>query len=178
MAYQRKKLNLSVKHKFQMWLLIRIFGTVILSSIIAAVILYFYSRHEISGNFYSAHIQLRRVSDLLMPVIAAGSIVSLTAGMVLALFLPQKIAGPLFHIEKSLRQLGTGNLQVRIKLRRNDTLEEFAEIANTSISDLHERMQAVMNAHETLEKVLADNEDPEVAKSLIQQKTALALFKV
>ena len=178
MTYKRKKLNLSVKHKFQMWLLIRIFGTVILSSIVAAVILYFYSRHEITANFYSAHIKLRRVSDLLLPVIVAGSFVSLGAGMILALFLPQKIAGPLYRIEKNLRQLGTGNLKVQVKLRHDDTLNEFVEIVNNSINDLHERMQAVKNAHEVLEKALADNQDPEVIKQLTQQKTALALFKI
>ena len=178
MRYKRKRLNLSVKHKFQMWLLIRIIGTVILSSLIAALILYFYSRQEISSNFYNAHIKLRRVSDLLLPVIAAGTFVSLLSGMVLALFLPQKIAGPLFHIEKNLRELGAGNLKLKVKLRRDDTLEEFVEIVNDSISGLHERLQTVKNAQDDLEKSLTGNQDPEVIKTLARQKSALHLFKL
>ena len=84
--YKRKKLNLAVKREFQIWLLIRIGGVVIVSSLVAVLILYLYSRQEIATSFYAAHIQLRRVSDLLFPVIAAGAIVSLLSGLGLALF--------------------------------------------------------------------------------------------
>ncbi|MFO7605805.1 MAG: methyl-accepting chemotaxis protein, partial [Desulfurivibrionaceae bacterium] len=94
MHYKRKKLNLAVKKEFQKWLLVRILGTILLSSVVAAVILYFYSSRELGESFYDAHIKIRRVSDLLLPVILAGSFVSLLSGTLLALFLPQKIAGP------------------------------------------------------------------------------------
>src|SRR6056297_3859872 len=75
--YKRKKLNLTVKREFQIWLLLRIIGVIVISTLVAVVILYFYSRQEISASFYSAHIQIRRVSDLLLPVIAAGAFISL-----------------------------------------------------------------------------------------------------
>src|SRR3989339_1256756 len=101
--YKRKKLNLKVKRDFQKWLLARILGVVVLSSLLAALILYFYSYREITDSYYDAHIKIRRVSDLLLPVVLAGSFISLISGMLLALFLPQKIAGPIYRIETDLQ---------------------------------------------------------------------------
>ena len=141
MHYKRKKLNLQVKNQFQRWLLIRILGTVILSSVVAAIILYLYSSQEIGESFYDAHIKIRRVSDLLLPVIIAGSFVSLLSGALLALFLPQKIAGPVFRIEEDLKEIQAGNLKKEIRLRQGDPLKELAQVINTTISFLCSKIE-------------------------------------
>lgn len=107
---QRKHLNINVKSEFQRWLLLRIFGVVLLSALAAALVLYFYARHETITTFYDAHIKLRRVSDLLFPVVLSGAGVSLLGGLALALFLPQKIAGPLYNIERTLGYVRAGSL--------------------------------------------------------------------
>lgn len=136
MYNKRKKLNLKVKSQFQRWLLLRMLGTVLLSSVVAAIILYLYSSQEIGGSFYDAHIKIRRVSDLLLPVIIAGSFVSLLSGTIVALFLPQKIAGPVFRIEQDLKEIQAGNLKKEIVLRKGDPLRDLAETINTTISFL------------------------------------------
>jgi nitrogen fixation/metabolism regulation signal transduction histidine kinase len=141
MYYKRKKLNLSVKKEFQKWLLIRILGTVLLSSVVAAAILYFYSSREIGESFYEAHIKIRRVSDLLLPVILAGSFVSLLSGAMLALFLPQKIAGPVFRIEEDLKEIQEGNLEKEIRLRQEDPLKELAQAINQTIAFLRAKIE-------------------------------------
>ena len=84
--YQRKRLNINVKSEFQRWLLWRIFGVVLISAVVAALVLYFYARHETITTFYDAHIKLRRVSDLLLPVVLSGVGVSMLSGLALALF--------------------------------------------------------------------------------------------
>ena len=141
MHYKRKKLNLKVKTQFQRWLLVRILGTVILSSVVAAIILYFYASQEIGESFYDAHIKIRRVSDLLLPVIIAGSFVSLLSGTLLALFLPQKIAGPVFRIEEDLKEIQAGNLKKEIRLRQGDPLKELAQVINATISFLCSKIE-------------------------------------
>ncbi|MCA1796787.1 MAG: hypothetical protein LC645_04440 [Geobacteraceae bacterium] len=55
--YKRKHLNVKVKSEFQRWLLWRIFGVVLLSALVAALVLYFYARHETISTFYDAHIE-------------------------------------------------------------------------------------------------------------------------
>jgi len=140
---QRKILNLQVKKSFQRWLLLQVTGAVLLSAGLAAVVLYFYARQEVGESFYSAHVAIRRVSDLLLPVILAGTAVSLVAGGLLALFLPQKIAGPLYRFEESLRQLGEGDLTVKVVLRKGDILVDFADTVNETIEQLRERVTVI-----------------------------------
>ncbi len=142
MQYKRKKLNLKVKRQFQMWLLVRILVTVFLSSLVAAVILYFYARQEITGSFYDAHIKIRRVSDLLLPVVLAGSFISLISGAFIALFLPQKIAGPLFSIEKSMRDIQKGNLSTVVRIRNNDPLQGLVRNINAALDTLRSKIGA------------------------------------
>jgi methyl-accepting chemotaxis protein len=171
--YKRKKLNLGVKREFQIWLLVRILGVVIVSALVAVLILYLYSRQEISSSFYSAHIQIRRVSDLLLPVMAAGAFVSLLGGMLLAVFLPQKIAGPLFRIEKDLELIREGDLTCQIRLRKGDTLTELADSVNETTADLRARIQEVKDIQRELDGIVASLENREAAAVSARQSAAL-----
>ncbi len=162
----RKKLNLKVKQEFQRWLLFQVLTTVCISALLAAVILYFYARQEIVGSFFDAHVKLRRVSDLLLPVIAAGSLVSLVGGGFLALFLPQKIAGPLFRIERGLKSVKQGDLTTKIQLRSEDTLQDFAESVSQTVESLHASVQQVKEGCRQLENDIASGDKVQIDKSL------------
>lgn len=175
--YKRKKLNLSVKREFQMWLLVRILGVVVVSSLVAALILFVYARQEISANFYSAHIQIRRVSDLLLPVMAAGAFISLISGMVLAFFLPQKIAGPVYRIQKSLESIRDGNLTERVKLRTGDTLMDLADSVNETTASLREKIQDVKAVQQELEALVERLESQDARETTARQKSALEQLK-
>lgn len=169
--YKRKKLNIGVKREFQRWLLVRILGAVMFSALVAALVLYFYARQELGESFYTAHITVRRVSDLLLPVILAGSAVSLLSGILIALFLPQKIAGPLFRVEQDLRRLAAGDLTVKIVLREDDTLQDFAAAVNAAIAELQGRVATVQQGLQDL--------DPDTLAAPQQEALAqLAAFKV
>lgn len=171
--YKRKKLNLSVKREFQFWLLVRIVGVVIVSTLIAVLILYFYSRQEISASFYSAHIQIRRVSDLLIPVIAAGAFISLLSGIVLALFLPQKIAGPIFRIQKGIETVGKGDLTEHIVLRKNSIFKDLAETVNISTTNLRTQVEEIKDIQRELSEVISVLENAAAGTLLERQREAL-----
>jgi len=171
--YKRKKLNLSVKRDFQMWLLARILGVVIVSSLFAVLVLYLYSRQEISSSFYSAHIQIRKVSDLLLPVIGTGAFVSLLSGMALALFLPQKLAGPVYRVQKGLEVIRDGDLTEKIFLRRNDILMDLAGSVNETTAGIRARVQEVKDIQQELDRIVNALEDKEAAALSARQNAAL-----
>lgn len=173
----RKKLNLGVKREFQRWLLMQVLFAVALSAVVAASVLYFYARQEVVGSFFDAHVKLRRVSDLLLPVVLAGSCVSLLGGALLAVFLPQKIAGPLFRIEEDLKKMGQGDLTVTVKLRTGDTLQDFAATVNTALAETRSRVQEAKQASATLEKAVESGEASSVRSALQMQKDSLDRFK-
>ncbi|BCA79358.1 methyl-accepting chemotaxis protein [Desulfuromonas sp. AOP6] len=175
--FKRKKLNLQVEREFQLWLLVRILGVILLCSVVAGLILYLFARQETAASFYQAHIKIRRVSDLLFPVVAAGSLVSLASGVLLALFLPQKIAGPIYRIEKDLEQFKHGDLTVTIRLRQGDTLQDFSQNLNNMVISIRERVQAVKDDHGALQVLAADLDDPRLKEALNRQNKSLSQLK-
>lgn len=174
----RKKINLRVKRYFQKWLLIRIFGVTLLCSLVAAFILYFYARSEITSSFFDAHIKIRRVSDLLLPVVISGSLISFVSGVILSLFLPQKIAGPLFRIEQDLKPVQEGDLTLTIKLRKGDILKELAEEVNKATIQTHDRVQKTKSALEELIKAMdGGSSDSEMKARIRDLHNTLAQLK-
>jgi methyl-accepting chemotaxis protein len=171
--YRRKKLNLAIKRAFQMWLLVRVAGVVIVSTLVAVAILYLYAHQEISSSFYSAHIQIRRVSDLLFPVMAAGAFVSLLSGIILALFLPQKIAGPIYRVQKSLEVIGGGDLTEYVMLRSNDTLMDLADSVNETTAGLRDRVQEIKDIQVEIDQLVAALEHREAVALTARQTAAL-----
>ena len=170
---KRQKLNLAVKREFQMWLLRRILGVVIVSALVAVLILYFYSRKEIGESFYSAHIQIRRGSDLLLPVMAAGAFVSLLSGVALALFLPQKLAGPVYRVQKGLDVIREGDLTELIVLRKNDTLKDLAESVNETTAGLRAKIQEVKAIQGELDQLITSLSHKEAEAISARQNAAL-----
>lgn len=156
MKYKRKKLNLSVKRSFQLWLLTRVMGTVLVCSVLSGLILYYYASKELADSFFDVHIEVQRLSDILLPVIVSGSAISFVSGLLMALFLPQKIAGPLYRIEEDLKQIQDGDLHKVIKLRHDDPLHGFVKTLNTTITGLTVRVE---EAEERLNQVLGDGGD-------------------
>lgn len=167
--YKRKPLNIKVKSEFQRWLLWRIFGVILLSALVAALILYFYARHETVTSFYDAHIKLRRVSDLLLPVVLSGVGVSLLGGLALALFLPQKIAGPIYNVERTLGRVRAGSLLPRVKLRQNDCLEEMATEVNRTLDFMHKEVGNTLEVQQQIRAAL-DAGDTTCAYELLQRQ--------
>jgi len=175
--FKRKKLNLQVEREFQIWLLVRILGVVLLCSLVAGVILFLYARHETASSFYQAHIKIRRVSDLLLPVVVASSLVSLASGLLLALFLPQKIAGPIYRIEKDLEQVGQGDLTVTIRLRKEDILQDFSQSLNVALASIRERVAAVKEDHSALQAMAEKLVDQRLSEALKRQENSLSKLK-
>lgn len=176
--FKRKKLNLTVNKYFQRWLLIRILGVTLLCSFIAALILYFYARSEITSSFFEAHLKIRRVSDLLVPVVIAGSLVSLISGILLSLFLPQKIAGPMYRIEQDLKPIQQGDLTAMITLRDGDILKELAQEINNTTAASRDRVQQIKDGLEALlEGMNPESQTDDFNKQLREFNTLLAQLK-
>ena len=177
-AFQkRKKVNINLKRDLQVWLLIRILGIVILTSVLAALILYFFARHQTLSSFYDAHIKIHRVSDLLLPVLGAGAFVSLISGAFLAFLIPLKIAGPISRIQRELEKVRNGDLTITIQLRKKDVLKDFANTVSDTISSLRANVQQIKESHAKFEKSITAECKSEVFESLNQQKTSLNRLK-
>jgi methyl-accepting chemotaxis protein len=161
-----------------MWLLIRVMGTVLVAIATASVILYFYSKSVVDADFLSHAEKVRKISEILPPVLLAASLTSLLAGLLLALFLPQKIAGPIFRVEQDLQLIREGDLTKKITLRCGDVLKELAEHVNLTVADFRQLLQELKEVQENLEVKLSDIESEEINGLLDQQKKSLERFNI
>lgn len=175
--HKRKKLNLKVKQDFQIWLLLRIMGAILLTIGMASIIIYFYSKTVVDADFLSHALKVRQISEVLLPVLLAASLTSIVAGLLIALFLPQKIAGPVFRVEQDLRQIREGDLTKKITLRCGDIMQELAQQVNMTVADLRHMIHEAKEVQADLEQMLSDNCSAEVAKALDKQKQCLERFK-
>ena len=144
----------------------------IMASLIAVLILYFYARREVGESFYGAHIEIRRVSDLLIPVLLSGSFVSILSGALIAIFIPQKIAGPIYRLESNLKTVGEGNLTVSTTLRSGDVLKDFALTLDNTVSLLRSRIVRLKEVHAELRDVVKESEQLEL-RSIIERENKI-----
>ena len=175
--HKRKKLNLKVKQDFQIWLLVRIMGTSLITIIVASVLLYLYSRGVVDTEYLSFKTDVRRVSEVLLPVLIAASLTSIVCGLVIALFLPQKIAGPIFRIEQDMLQISEGDLTKSITLRSADVLKEFSETINMAVGNIGNMVKDVKESGNALETKIAEGGTDEIKKAFELHKEQLERIK-
>ncbi len=176
---RRKRLNLKVKRDLQIWILKRILFVVAISIFLALIILYFFSHKEINQSFYKAHLTIKHVSDLLLPVILASAGVCLVAGFLFAVFFPQRIAGPIYRIEEDLKYVAsTGDFTKHIRLRRGDRFHSLAQAANLVILRAREELKIVFRSLNQIEKALESGEIKEAKKKLDDLQKHLSGLKI
>ncbi len=175
---RRKRLNLKVKRDLQIWILKRMLLVVTISIFLALLILYLFSHREIGQSFYKAHLTIKHVSDLLLPVILAAGGVCLVAGFLFAIFFPQRIAGPIYRIEEDLKYVAsTGDFTKHIRLRRGDRFHSLAQAANLVILRAREELRIVFRNLNQVEEALETGKIQEAKKKLHELREHLKGLK-
>ena len=139
MTFRRKKYF--VDQGLQLRFARFVIGFVFLSSILTGATIFFttfmmlgeklaavYPQGRLIEIFRSVYIAFFMDMIVVLPVIFAGSIV-----------FSHRIAGPLPKIYQTLKQIGTGNFDQHLVLRKHDELRELAEAINQMASKLKER---------------------------------------
>ena len=171
--HKRKKIDLKVKQDLQIWILVRIMATILVTIGLASFILYFYSVTVVDTDYLSFAPKVRKVSDVLLPVLLAASLTSIVAGLLLTLFLTQKIAGPIFRIEQDLQDIRTGDLTKDINLRYADILKELAQSVNTTILDIRNIVKDAKGSNSNLEARIAQGDITEIRAAFEKQRECL-----
>ena len=72
-----------------------------------------------------------------------------------SIVLSHKIAGPIYRFERTLQEVGQGNLSLRIHLRKHDELQELGAEFNRALAFLDGQMQKANHAVEEVERAQA-----------------------
>ncbi len=150
----RKRSGYFIKKTFQMKIIFQFIMILILGGIISGLVLYFLASNELETKLYQAHMRIINTMDILLPIVI---ITSLTVVFILSivtvytvLYLSHKIAGPLYKFEMIADEIGNGNLNVNVSLRKKDELLQL----QTAFENMIENLQCkIMNFKNNLDKI-------------------------
>ena len=95
-----------------------------------------------------------------------------------SIFITHKIAGPLYRLKKSLSQVTEGNLNVVVKLRKWDDLQDLAEHVNILIEELRTFVTTLRNDYNLLSEYILELEHKIEIKMLTEESGREIINKV
>lgn len=174
-TYKRKRFfNYSIKRRLQLRMLIKIWGIVFISLVLASVVFYFYSNINVGTSYRLFHVKAKNFLDFLFPVLVCGFFASLILGTVVALFFPHPFAGPLHRIENELVDIGRGNLSKQIKLRKGSEAHDLADTVNAMVAGLRDQIKIISDAADEIGKLVEKASPDSGDKTLDEIKLASA----
>ncbi|MFH0838641.1 MAG: HAMP domain-containing protein [Candidatus Omnitrophota bacterium] len=108
------------------------------------------------ANVYPQHRLVAILQEVNLRLVM-GFLLTIPVILITSVLISHRIAGPLVRIEKNLREIGTGNLSVSVKLRKSDELQDLAATINSMTFSIKEKMQlpkeSVMRQADTLKLI-------------------------
>lgn len=169
-----------IKKKFQSKVILKFCALVVLGALITGVSLYLMSTETVTTAFVNSRLSIIRTSDYILPTLIGSSLISIAlisiATAFVIMYLSHRIAGPLFKMEKSVKEIGEGNLNLRINLRSTDEITEMATSLNEMKNNIREHVlqikieiDSLTSQIEDLNSQLKDNNSlPQEAKSALR----------
>ncbi len=81
--------------------------------------------------------------------------VLISAAAVFSIYLTHRLAGPLFRIEQTARELIRGNLALRIRLRKGDELHELAGLLNEVLDTVEPAFREIRDSEAHVREALS-----------------------
>ncbi len=155
---KKSRVNFSIKKSFQLKLIFRILFIILLGTAVTSGVFYFYANREIGSSFKHFHVSARNFLDYLFPAIMASGGLGVLVAIVVSVFFPHSIAGPLYRIERDLKEkIGEGDLTIRFHLRNGDDLKELADNLNEVLEKTGSKIKNIESASGELSRLMLSN---------------------
>ena len=144
-----KRRNFYIDKKFQNDFMVRFWGIVAIGSLFTIVAVYELASNTTTIGIMDGRITVHSTAEYLLPLLfqtfAIELVIVSLLTIIMTLFISHKIAGPLYRLKMTLKDLGNGNLK-HMFLRQGDQLKEVAASYNESIDKLNEKINKIRNA--------------------------------
>lgn len=94
----------------------------------------------------------------------------------LSIFVSHRIAGPLYRLKKSLSLITQGNLNVKVKLRKGDDLNDLAEHVNILVEELRTVVTTVRVDYDLLSDYILEIER-EIKANVLTEESGRKIIK-
>ena len=136
-----RRRNYFIKKEFQARFISRFVIPVILTALISALVVYYFSNQSVTTVFENSRLVIKPGTEFIMPGLILSTLVSVIlvgiATMFVMFFISHRIAGPLHKVERSLKKMGNGDLSFDVYFRRRDEIKKLAETFNVASQRLN-----------------------------------------
>lgn len=173
--YKRRRIRI-IKMEFQRNFILKFCVIIILSALIIASIVYALSMSSATTVFENSRLEVKSTADFILPLLILSSLVAIIAAgsitAIVTLFISHRIAGPLYRLEKDIAEVNNGNLNVEIRVRKKDELQDLARSLNLMLKSIRNTLAETVKE---LQNIAAgalsesDREKLEKAKNLLKK---------
>ena len=164
MTGKPKRRTVFISRRFQAGFSVKFLLLIVAESLLAIALFIYLSSGTFITGYSGTDIVVARTGDYFLPTVLLANLVVIgataAAGFAIMLYTSHKIAGPLYRFEKSLEEIGNGDLTHRFTLRTDDQLGELAEKLNEFNSNLDKAVrsiqQSAVECETTLSEMLAE----------------------
>ncbi len=147
-------------HKVQAWLCLGLFTYCLLFFCLAYVTPFIPPALTLGSDLPLAErVEAAQRFLLLSQTVWPGLLAIVLGAVLVSLLLTHRLAGPIFRLEESAKELQEGNLALRIRLRKKDQLQELADLLNQAIIHLDHTLLQIRARHAQLHAGLAALEE-------------------
>ena len=162
-----------IKPPFQRQFILQFLAFIVFGCAAFAVSVYLYSKQTLTTAFFESKLRVMSTSDFLLPALivtalVVTSCVAFAAAFRLLLF-SHKIAGPLYRLEKTAEAVAGGKLNLNVRLRSDDELQELARTMDGMVGDLRSRALTIKNQNEKIrDLIIQADKIPAIPKDLLE----------
>jgi len=183
MDAQNRRKEYFIDKGFQRDFILKFCGLVVLASVISGVMLYLFSRNTVTTAFVNSRLSIVSTSDYIIPSLIGSGLIAIAlvgiATAIVVMYLSHRIAGPMFNIERSIKQIEKGDLTTKIQLRSTDEVTKLADCINEMTDSLKNNISEIKTKADDLGKAIEAQEALEkLSRKKEELSRAVGYFKV
>jgi methyl-accepting chemotaxis protein len=170
--YRNRRRNYYIKKEFQRNFILKFCVLVLIGSAISGAILYWVSRATVTTSFENLRLVIKSTADYILPAVFFSSLIVIaiigTATVFITLFTSHKIAGPLYRMEKDVREVALGNLSQEFSLRIGDEVRPIAQALSEMVHFLRKEVNALKKDISDLEALSVETNASQAIREKIK----------
>lgn len=139
-----------IDKRFQTDFILKFAMLLLVGTAIFGVSAYLILDRRLDQSYYSAHLTIKSVGEILKPTLIWLSLVFITvlslAAVVIILYVSHHVAGPLFAIRRYLENVARGELDFEPRLRDKDQTTPLAQSLAAAVGTLNTKLVGIRSA--------------------------------
>ena len=155
---QNRRRQYYIKRRFQRRFILQFSWLIVVACAGFGLAIYLYSTQTLTTAFVNSKLRIMSTADFLLPALAFMTLMVTTLAASLAAFrlllFSHKIAGPLYRLEQTAQAIGSGNLNLQVRVRSDDELQDFARSLDEMVKDLRAKALAIKSQNQRLREII------------------------